>query len=343
MSKASDLADDLLKLIGDNDPVSVVTQFLDTGSPELNEKMSGQRDGGLPYGRLVEIYGPSSCGKTAWATKMMAQAQQEGGIAGFVDWERSFSVELAKKGFNLNDKRPHWIYVKPKTWEEGNTIALKAVKAIRASKAIPDSAPILFVFDSIASAIPMSSVVEKTGEVKDMSTLNMNDTTALARVTSTTLKIMAQVAEECNAIFLYLNQIRTKPGVSFGDPTTTPGGGAMEYYSTVRLALAREKITAQVNGKKEFVGQDIRFKVTKSKLTKPFQEAKMRMTFDDDNVAHFDYAYSNIQFLLDIGKLVKDGNYITWPVDGKKRGHNELAKYLTDNGMIAELAKMSLS
>lgn len=350
MSKASDLADLLLKEIGGNSPAPAVTHFLDTGSPELNEKMSGKRDGGLPYGRLVECYGPSSCGKTAWATKMLAKAQQLGGIAGFVDWERSFSVELAKSGFDLNDTRPHWIYIKPRTWEEGNTTALKAVRAIRASGLIDKDAPILFVFDSIASAIPSSSLIDKganAGQVKDMSELNMNDTTALARVTSTTLKIMAQVAEECNAIFLYLNQIRTKPGVSFGDPTTTPGGAAMEYYSTVRLSLAREKISKEVAGadgkkKKEFMGQDIRFHVTKSKLTKPFQTARMRMTFDAAGVAHFDYAFSNIQFLLDIGKLVKTGNYIEW-TDGKKYGHEQLARHLTDNGLVDELAKLSLS
>lgn len=338
---AADLAKALLAEIGENSPAPAVTHFLDTGWPELNQKMSGRPDGGLPYGRMVEIYGPSSCGKTAWATKMMAKAQQLGGVAGFVDWERSFSVELAKSGFGLNDVRPHWIYIKPKTWEEGNMIALKAVRAIRAAKAIPVDAPILFVFDSIASAIPASSIG------KDMDELNMNDTTALARVTSTTLKIMAQVAEEENAIFLYLNQIREKPGVSFGDPTTTPGGKAMEYYSTVRLALAREKISDEVvqpdgKKKKEFVGQDIRAQVTKSKLTRPFQTARLRMTFDENGVAHFDYAFSNIQYLLDVGKLVKDGNNVVW-TDGKKYGHKALARKLTEAGQVEELMKLALS
>ena len=341
MSKVEDLAKALLAEIGDNSPAPAVTHFLDTGWPELNVKMSGKPDGGLPYGRLIEVYGPSSCGKTAWSTKMLAKVQQLGGVSGFVDWERSFSVELAKAGFGLNDERPWWIYIKPKTWEEGNTLAAKAVKTIRAAKVIPADAPIMFVFDSIASAIPMSSVG------KSMDELNMNDTTALARVTSTTLKIMAQVAEEENAIFVYLNQIREKPGVSFGDPTTTPGGKAMEYYSTVRLALAREKLSENVKdasgkGAKQFVGQDIRMQVTKSKLTKPFQTARVRMGFDDAGVAFFDYAFSNIQYLLDTGKLVKTGNFVEW-TDGKKYGHVALAKKLTEEGKVEELAKLALS
>lgn len=335
-TSAAALAAALLAEIGDNHPASAVTHFIDTGAPELNKKMSGRSDGGLPFGRLVEMYGGSSSGKTALATRWMAAAQAMGGIAGFTDWERSFSVELAQAGFGLNVERPFWLYNKAKTWEEGNTIAAKACRVIRASKAIPEDAPILWVFDSIASAIPQSSAG------KDMSELNMNDTTALARVTSTTLKVMAQIAEECNATFLYLNQIRTKPGVVYGDPTTTPGGGAMEYYSTVRLALGRSKVQKQVDGKKQFVGQDISVKVAKSKLTKPFQVADLRMTFDDMNVAHFDMAYSTIDWLVKEGKLIKEGNYIVW-IDGKKYNHEPLAKLINDGGLHHELAKIAAS
>jgi RecA/RadA recombinase len=281
---------------------------------------------------MVEMFGESSSGKTALATDWMARTQALGGIAGFVDWERSFSVELATAGFGLNDKRPHWIYGKPRTWEEGNTFMAKACEAIRKSGAIPDDAPILFVADSIAAALP-KSVAEK-----GIDEYTMNDTTALARVTSSTLKAMAHHAEDFNACFLYLNQIRLKPGVVYGDPRTTPGGKAMEYFSTARIALGRQKIMEAAAGGKEFVGQNITAQVTKSKLTKPFKEANMRMTFDEAGVAHFDKEFSTIDFLKDKGTLTYSKPYVTW-IDGKKYHVKALAEHIRKSGQQAELLK----
>lgn len=331
------LAAALLGEIGENAGASSVTKFIDTGSPELNEYMSGRPDGGLPFGRLVEMFGPSSAGKTALSAQWMVEAQQMGGIAGFTDWERSFSQELAQT-MGLNIDRPFWLYNKARTWEEGNIIAAKAVRMIRESKAIPDEAPILWVFDSIASAIPKSSIE------KGMDELNMNDTTALARITSTTLKVMAQIAEENNATFLYLNQIRTKPGVMFGDPTTTPGGVAMEFFSTVRLSLSREKLFKTENKEKIFVGQDIKIKVVKSKLTQPFRVAVERMEFNEKGNLQFNMAQSTIEVLITKGKIPKEGSWLTYPVDGKKyQGAAALAKHINDNGLRKELAAFAMS
>jgi len=332
------LAAALLGEIGANASASSVTQFIDTGSPELNDCISGRPDGGLPFGRLVEMFGPSSAGKTALAAQWLIEAQRMGGVSGFTDWERSFSQDLAVT-MGLNTDMPFWLYNKARTWEEGNIKAAKAVRLIRASKAIPDDAPILWVFDSIASAIPNSSID------KNMDELNMNDTTALARVTSTTLKVMAQIAEENNATFLYLNQIRTKPGVSFGDPTTTPGGSAMEFFATIRIALSREKLFAPGDKKDEkvFVGQNIKAKVVKSKLTQPFRVAEQRMEFDENGNLKFNMAFSTIAMLVHKGKLTKEGNYILWPLDGKKYNHKPLAQHINENGLQKELAKLALS
>ncbi|MFT4064374.1 hypothetical protein [Paraburkholderia sp.] len=328
----ADLCDALDKAIGENAGNQAVSQFIDTGFPELNEAISGRYDGGLPYGRMVEMFGPSSSGKTALATDWMTATQQMGGVAGFMDWERSFSVDLATAGFGLNDKRPYWIYGKPRTWEEGNVLAAKACQAIRQSGAIDDKAPILFVFDSIAAALPKSQAEKEIDEY------TMNDTTALARVTSTTLKAMAQHCEDYNATFLYLNQIRTKPGVVYGDPRTTPGGGAMEFYSTARIALGRQKIMEAVPGGKEFVGQNITAQVTKSKLTKPFKEANLRMTFDDAGVARLDKVFSTIDFLKEKGTLPYSKPYVTW-IDGKKYHVKALAEHIRNTGTQSELLK----
>ena len=332
--------EDLMKAldaaIGENDANAEVSQFINTGYAPLNEALSGRYDGGLPYGRMIEMMGESSSGKTALATQWMVETQRLGGVAGYIDWERSFDVGLAEE-FGLNSQRPFWLYHKAETWESGNTCAARACAAIRKSKAIPDSAPILFVFDSIAAAIPHSVLYDsKTGARREIDSYTMNDTSALSRVTSTTLKAMAHYCEEYNATFLYLNQIRTKIGVVFGDPRTTPGGKAMEFYATNRVMLGREKIMQQVAGGKEFVGQNVKMEVIKSKLTRPFKKCEIRMSFDEAGVARFDPTFSLIELLLDkkILKSPKNG-YVDW--EGKQLSKRALTDHINANGLIDKL------
>lgn len=335
MTKATGSAAAFLKALddalGENDEAQEVSHFIDTGYAPLNVALSGREDGGLPQGRLIEMFGESSTGKTALATKWMVEAQRMGGVAGFMDWERSFAVSLAE-GFGLSAERPYWIYKRPATWEEGNTLVARACKAIREAKIIDPLAPILFVMDSIAAAMP-KSVAEK-----ELDELSMNDTTALARVTSTTLKNMAHIAGEYNATILYLNQMRLKPGVVYGDPRTTPGGKAMEFYATCRMALGREKITEGKGKEAEFVGQKIGIQVVKSKLTRPFQSAKLRMMYDDAGTAYFDIVLSSLEFLTEKKAIETSGAYIQW-VDGTKSYPKALAKKIAEDPAQLEALK----
>lgn len=317
------------KSIGENEEVQGVKLWINTGDPELNYCISGMYDGGIPVGRIVEMYGPPSSGKTAEATDLMVRVQKMGGVAIFIDWERSFDVKLAVN-MGLSTQRPYWIYKTPETWEDGNSLAIRAVELIRASGVIPPEAPILIVLDSIASAIPQSVLYDSKGNKREMTSFNMNDTSALSRVTSTTLKVVAQTAEQSNATFLYLNQQRTKIGVMFGDPTTTPGGSAPEFYASVRIALGRTKLMETVGGKKQFVGQDISAKVVKTKHTKPFQETAMRMMFDDAGVAYFDRHHALIEFLKKVGVIKTSGSYLEW-TDGKKYYAKALTEKLKDD------------
>ena len=251
MGSIEDLCAQLDKALGPNAVKQSVTKYIDTGFPMLNKTISGRYDGGLPYGRLVECYGPSSSGKTSMATQWMVQAQQLGGVAIFVDWERSFDVDLAK-GFGLNDERPFWLYAQPKTWEQGNIFAAKACQVIRQSAAINPDAPILVVFDSIASAVPQSMAEKEIDEY------TMNDTTALARVASTTLKAMAQHASNFNATFLYLNQIRTKPGIAYGDPTCLRGNVKIPFVdgtSATMKEIVDNKIDKEIWSYNESTGK----------------------------------------------------------------------------------------
>lgn len=330
MSKALDaLSKDLLGVIGANSERQEVGNWLDTGYPPLNKIMGGSLDAGFPFGRIIEMFGPSSAGKTAIATMMMIEAQRQGGVAIFIDFERSFDMRIATS-MGLSDQHPFWIYKKADTWEQGNTVAMQAAELIRKSGAIEDDAPIIVVFDSIASAIPKSVFDKGIGEY------TMNDTTALARVTSTTLKAVNQAVERFNMTALYLNQIRTKPGVMFGDPTTTPGGQATEFYASVRLSLSRKKIMKEVNGKKMMVGQLIKAKTVKNKITRPFQEAEWSFVFDEDGTGHFDLIGSTVDYLCGEGVLVKSGAFITW-TNGKKYNRNKLVKMIEDEGLKDEL------
>lgn len=216
MSAIEELSKLLDKEIGVSDARQEVTNWISTGFPNLNKALSGLHNGGLGYGRLYEIYGPSGSGKTAMATYLMIEAQKKGGVAIFIDYERSFDVGMAKN-MGLNTQSPFWIYKAPETWENGNAVAMKACDLIRKSSAIEKDAPIIVVQDSIAAAIP-KSVFEKGIEE-----YNMNDSTALSRVTSTTLKSVASFCYKMDVTCLYLNQIRTKPGIVYGDPTCLRG------------------------------------------------------------------------------------------------------------------------
>lgn len=317
------LASALEKAIGSNEEVQEVTNWLDSGYPPLNKIISGSYDGGLPYGRIVEMFGPPSSGKTALATQFMIAAQKAGGVAIFMDHENSFDVSLAVD-MGLNIDFPFWIYKRPETWEESNMIAMKAAQTIRESKAIPDDAPIIAVFDSVAAMIP-KSVFEK-----GIDEYSMNDTTALARVSSTTLKAINQITSKMNVTVLYLNQIRTKPGIAYGDPTTTPGGVAFEFYASVRIALGKKRIMEEHDGEKEMVGQQMSIKTTKNKVSRPFQEVSLNLRFKDGGGAFFDLTTGMLDHLIEVGVITAAGPRITW-TDGKSYFKKALVeKIITD-------------
>ena len=334
MSTAAALAAALSKAIGANEAEQEVKNFLDTGFQPLNEIMSGRRDGGVPAGRITEIFGPSSSGKTALATKLMIEAQRQGGVAMFFDHERSFDAGMAER-LGLSLEPGLWVYKMPQTWEESNTLMLQAAQAIRTAKIIPVEAPIVAVTDSVAACIPKSQLMDSKGKERGIDEMTMNDTTALARVTSTTLKVVKARANDFGLTAVYLNQIRTKPGVVYGDPTTTPGGVAMEFYADVRLALGKRRIMEERDGEKVMTGLDIGVKVVKSKLTRPFQETDLRLMFKEDGTPYFDVAGTLVEMLIAAKKLPASG-WIEW--QGKKyQGRRALAEKINTDGDPTDL------
>lgn len=309
--------------------------YLDMGYAPLNKILGGDYTKGFPYGRVSEIYGPAASGKTVLATLAMIQAQRQGGMAVFVDWECAFSDRFAQE-MGLNTEFPFFHKITPETFEDGIDMALEFVSQIRAEKPIPATAPIVMVFDSIAAAVPKSVMYDSKGALRIASSRNMNDNLALAKATSSQLPRVAQLARKFNAIVIFLNQLREKPGVVYGDPTYTPGGKTPEFVATTRLQVSSKKIMEEVAGGKEFKGRLMEFKTTKSKSTRPFQTIDMRLVYDDEGRASFDFTLGLIEHLAETGKLKDEKGRITW-TDGKTYFKSVLAKKVDADGLQAEL------
>jgi len=339
MASASDIASILASVVGESDEQSTVTHFLDTGYPPLNHALAHRWDGGLPVKRIVEIYGPESSGKTALATAAMADAQRQGGFAGFSDHERSFDQP---QGVNLGlSTDPNkWLYKKPKTFEESLALCVKVATALRLAKAIPEDAPICWVFDSLAFMVPNSALYEmKAGKVvkeKDPNDRSMHDNTALARATSAHFPAFAQHVEDLNICAIFLNQIRMNIGVVYGNPETTPGGKTPKYVFSQRISLGTSKITKGEGENAIVLGAQIKAKVVKNKVSRPFETAKWRFEFQDNGQGHFAVARSLIDFLIAEKILKQTGAYVQW-TDGKKYFATALAQKVESEGLLDEL------
>ena len=302
--KKSPLAAAMKKRIGGNDSIQKVEQWLDTGFPPLNEAISGDLEGGFPCGRIIEIFGPPSAGKTFLATKAMIAAQKGKGIAAFFDHENSFDVGLAEgMGLQSDEDEGNWVYKQPDTFEEAIDLTGQILSLVRKEKLIPDSAPIVIVYDSLASMVPRQKFekFEKMadGTAKDKDELNMNDNTALARATSANLPTLAKWAQKYNACLIFLNQTRTKMGVMFGDPTTSPGGDSPKFYSSVRVKLGG----GQLKEGSERVGQLVKAECVKNKVAPPFQKCEWNFYFDP--ARGLDVVESLVDYMLERGYIPK--------------------------------------
>jgi protein RecA len=333
MASAEDIAKSLAGIIGDNDEEATVRSFLNTGFPPLNHGSSSKWDGGLPVGRMLEIAGPPSSGKTAIATAAMAAAQKAGGIAGFMDHERSFSVDLAPRlGLDVTPGR--FIFKKPKTFEESLQICAIAARHIRSKKLIAPDAPICWVFDSLAAMVPQSAYYEmKNGKavgVKSLEDRNMNDNSALARATSNSFPAFAQLCEEFDICAIFLNQIRMKIGVMFGDPRKTTGGQAPEFYFSQRLWLS----ASQIKKGDEVIGQEVTGKFMKNKVARPFRTASWRFMYQEDGTGRFDRERSLIDFLSEEGILKAGSKAGTIEWNGKSYPKETVARAIEKEGDV---------
>lgn len=328
MSSLDDLASDLIKKGMSNDDPARASLFLSTGFPVLDHRICGRyvKNAGLPMGRVVELFGPPSAGKTFIASQLMISAQKAGGIAIFMDHERSYDDRLAER-LGLDLTFPRYIYKKPRTFEQSIDMVIALISAIREKKAIAPDAPICVIFDSLADMIPSSKID------KNHSDFNMHDNMALAKATGASMPGFALMCEEQNVLAVFLNHMKVKPGVTFGDPVTSPGGETFKFQCSVRIQLGAKKDQKDENAR------FISCKTVKNKVWRPHMTADWRLVFDEDGMVRPDVVSGCIEELKELKIIEQSGAYLIW-TDGKKYHAGPLAQKIRDEDLYGELLSL---
>ncbi|MBI2335749.1 MAG: recombinase RecA [Deltaproteobacteria bacterium] len=270
--------------------------------------------GGYPKGRIIEIFGPESSGKTTLALHAIAESQKQGGVAAFIDAEHALDVQYAKK---LGVKVEDLLISQPDTGEQ----ALEICDALVRSNAIS-----VIVIDSVAALVPR-------GEIEgDMGDAQMG---AQARLMSQALRKLTGVIHKSNTLVVFINQIRMKIGVMFGNPETTTGGNALKFYATVRLDVRR--IGAIKQGEQN-VGNRTRAKVVKNKLAPPFKEAEFDIVYGHGISVEGD--------LLDLAAtseiIEKSGSWFTHGAERIGQGRENAKQYLIEHPEFCQELKTKI-
>jgi recombination protein RecA len=296
--------------LGKNDqPVEV--EVVSTGSLGLDIALG---IGGLPRGRIVEIFGPESSGKTTLALHAVAEAQKKGGICGFVDAEHALDTVYAKKlGVNLDEL----IISQPDTGEQ----ALEITDTLVRSGAID-----VIVVDSVAALTPKAEIEGEMGDVLP----GMQ-----ARLMSQALRKLTGSISRSRCLVIFINQIRMKIGVMFGNPETTTGGNALKFYSSVRLDIRR---IGQIKERDEVVGNQTRVKVVKNKVAPPFKQVEFDIMYGE--------GVSKTGELVDLGAkagiIEKAGSWYSFDDQRIGQGRENAKLFLRDNPQIAQAVEHAI-
>ncbi len=289
-------------MMGDkpNGPMEVIS----TGSIGLDAALGV---GGIPKGRVIEIYGPESSGKTTIATHIIAEAQKKGGICAIIDAEHAFDSSYAQK---LGVDVDNLLISQPDYGEQALEIA---------DRLILSGALDVVVIDSVAALVPKGELEGEMGDSK----MGLQ-----ARLMSQALRKLTATISKTNTVCIFINQLREKIGVMFGNPETTTGGNALKFYSSVRLDIRR---LAQIKDGDEAVGNHVKVKVVKNKVAPPFRSAEFDIIFGE--------GISKVGEILDMGVefniVQKSGSWFSY--DGNKlgQGRDTVKGLLLDNPELA--------
>lgn len=296
----------LMKL-GDSEE-SMDISYIPSGSLLLDEALG---IGGYPRGRVIEIYGPESSGKTTLALHAIAESQKSGGIAAFIDAEHALDPTYAKKlGVNIDEL---WIS-QPDSGEQALEIAESLVRS---------GAVDIIVVDSVAALTPQAEI---DGDMGD-SHMGLQ-----ARLMSQALRKLTGLLSKSNTTIIFINQIRMKIGVMFGNPETTTGGNALKFYASLRIEV--RKIEALSKGADDIIGNRIRIKVVKNKVAPPFKKVELDLMFGEG----ISYVASVLDAALKYEMLEKSGSWYSYNGEKIGQGRDKTLDFLKDNpDIVADL------
>ena len=280
-------------------------EVIPTGSIALDSALGV---GGYPRGRIIEIYGPESSGKTTLAIHAIAEAQKQGGIAAFIDAEHAFDrFYAAKLGVDVENL---WI-AQPDNGEQALEIADQLIRS---------SAIDIIVIDSVAALTPKSEIEGDMGD---------NKVGLQARLMSQALRKLTATISKTNTTCIFINQLREKIGVMFGNPETTTGGNALKFYASVRLDIRR--VTSIKDGD-QVLGNQVRVKVVKNKVAPPFRKAEFEITFGE--------GINRLGEIVDLGVendiVKKSGSWFSYGETKLAQGREGTKELLRDNPELCE-------
>ena len=276
-----------------------------TGSLALNAALGV---GGYPKGRIIEIYGPESSGKTTLAIHAIAEAQKAGGIAAFIDAEHAFDRFYAKKlGVDVDEL----LISQPDNGEQALEIADQLIRS---------SAIDIIVIDSVAALTPKAEIEGDMGD---------NKVGLQARLMSQALRKLTSTISKTNTTCIFINQLREKIGVMFGNPETTTGGNALKFYASVRLDIRR--VTTLKDGDTP-IGNQVRVKIVKNKVAPPFRKAEFEITFGE-GISHVGEI---VDLGVELGIIKKSGSWFSYGETRLGQGRDAVKKIIKDNTDLAD-------